>query len=197
MVNSSYLKSIRKAKNINLSTLSADIGCTASYLSQIERGLKQPSLSVLRKLSEALNIPMVSLLAPENPEQSPPQDRSFYVSFADQRNKVILPELKTKSEVFTPINDDCAMRGTIYTTPSGCFSSEGMILHTYDECLFVLEGSADVYFENEIIYLKKGDSLYIYMPAQSITLRIAERMISCLSPSAAATPNSAATFGLR
>ena len=95
MVNSSYLKSIRKAKNINLSTLSADIGCTASYLSQIERGLKQPSLSVLRKLSEALNIPMVSLLAPENPEQSPPQDRSFYVSFADQRNKVILPELKT------------------------------------------------------------------------------------------------------
>lgn len=162
MVNSSYLKSIRKAKNINLSTLSADIGCTASYLSQIERGLKQPSLSVLRKLSEALNIPMVSLLAPENPEQSPPQDRSFYASFADQRNKVILPELKTKSEVFTPINDDCAMRGTIYTTPSGCFSSEGMILHTYDECLFVLEGSADVYFENEIIYFKKGDSLYIY-----------------------------------
>ena len=76
MVNSSYLKSIRKAKNINLSTLSADIGCTASYLSQIERGLKQPSLSVLRKLSEALNIPMVSLLAPENPEQSPSQDRS-------------------------------------------------------------------------------------------------------------------------
>ena len=31
----------------------------------------------------------------------------------------------------------------------------------------------------------------------AITLRIAERMISCLSPSAAATPNSAATFGLR
>lgn len=162
MINGEYVKSIRKKKNITLSALSADIGCTASYLSQIERGLREPSLPMLRKLSEALNIPMVSLLSPAKQEQSLSQNNSFHVTFADQRNIVVLPELKTKSEVFTPINRDCSMRGTVYTTPAGCFSSEGMIGHTYDECMFVLEGQAEVYVENDRIHLKKGDSIYIY-----------------------------------
>lgn len=58
MINGEYVKAIRKKKNITRSALSADIGCTASYLSQIERGLREPSLPMLRKLSEALNIPM-------------------------------------------------------------------------------------------------------------------------------------------
>ena len=37
-----------------------------------------------------------------------------------------------------------------------------MIGHTYDECMFVLEGQADVYVENDLVHLKKGDSIYIY-----------------------------------
>lgn len=162
MINGEYVKSIRKKKNITLSALSADIGCTASYLSQIERGLREPSLPMLRKLSEALNIPMVSLLSPAKQESATVENNSFHVTYAHQRNVISLPQLKTKSEVFTPLNSDCSMRGTIYTTPAGYFSSEGMICHTYDECMFVLEGLVDVYVENDLVHLKEGDSIYIY-----------------------------------
>lgn len=162
MINGEYLKSIRKKEKITLSSLSSDIGCTASYLSQIERGLREPSLPMLRKLSESLNIPMVSLISPANPESEAAENNSFHITYANQRNVIYLPQLKTKSEVFTPQNSDCSMRGIIHTTPPGYFSSEGMIYHTYDECMFILEGTANAYVENDVFNLKKGDSIYIH-----------------------------------
>lgn len=162
MINGEYLKFIRKKENITLSALSSDIGCTASYLSQIERGLREPSLPMLRKLSEALNVPMVSFLSPAKQDSAAVESSSFHVTYAHQRNVISIPQLKTKSEVFTPQNNDCSMRGTIYTTPVGYFSSEGMISHTYDECMFILEGLADIYVEEDIVHMEKGDSIYIY-----------------------------------
>lgn len=166
MINGEYLKAIRKERGITLAVLSRETGCTASYLSQIERRLKEPSLPMLRKLSETLNIPMVSLLSSVNDNQQPSKNSFFQVTLAGQRNVVILPELETKSEIFTPINSSCSMKGTIYTTPPGKYSSEGMINHTYDECIFVLSGQTTVFIESEAVSLKGGDSIYIYAAAK-------------------------------
>jgi transcriptional regulator with XRE-family HTH domain len=49
----------RKANgNVSLQDLADDLKCTQSFLSQIETGLKQPSLTLAVKLSDLTGIPV-------------------------------------------------------------------------------------------------------------------------------------------
>ena len=55
------LKQIREQKNISKSQLSIDVGCDISYIGQIERCKKVPTLKTIEKLANALNIPVKDL----------------------------------------------------------------------------------------------------------------------------------------
>jgi transcriptional regulator with XRE-family HTH domain len=58
-----YLRSQRKLANLSLRQLAELTSLSNPYLSQIERGLHQPSVRVLKLLSGALNISAEKLLA--------------------------------------------------------------------------------------------------------------------------------------
>jgi transcriptional regulator with XRE-family HTH domain len=58
-----YIRSQRKLANLSLRQLAKLTSLSNPYLSQIERGLHQPSVRVLRLLSDALNISAETLLA--------------------------------------------------------------------------------------------------------------------------------------
>ena len=58
-----YIRSQRKLANLSLRQLAELTSLSNPYLSQIERGLHQPSVRVLKLLSGALNIPAETLLA--------------------------------------------------------------------------------------------------------------------------------------
>ena len=51
----------RKIKGLNIREFSKLTGLSTSLLSQIERGLANPSLNSLRSIAEALNIPLFTL----------------------------------------------------------------------------------------------------------------------------------------
>jgi transcriptional regulator with XRE-family HTH domain len=53
----------RKRANLSLRELAAKTSLSNPYLSQVERGLHQPSVRVLRAISEALNLSAETLLA--------------------------------------------------------------------------------------------------------------------------------------
>lgn len=78
MINGSYLRKLRKSHNYTLIEFSQEIGCTASFLSQLERGQKEPSLTTLRKLSEVLGVPIASFFLPEE-ETAPLTYSSAYI----------------------------------------------------------------------------------------------------------------------
>jgi transcriptional regulator with XRE-family HTH domain len=58
-----YIRSQRKLANLSLRQLAQLTSLSNPYLSQIERGLHQPSVRVLRLLSDALNVSAETLLA--------------------------------------------------------------------------------------------------------------------------------------
>ena len=60
MINGSYLRQLRLSRNCTLKQASAAAGCTASFISQVERGLKEPSLSTLRNLADFFGVSLVS-----------------------------------------------------------------------------------------------------------------------------------------
>src|SRR5215469_14006180 len=59
----SFIRSQRKLANLSLRQLAELTSLSNPYLSQIERGLHQPSVRVLRLLADALNVSAETLLA--------------------------------------------------------------------------------------------------------------------------------------
>ena len=58
-----FIRTQRKLANLSLRQLAEMTSLSNPYLSQIERGLHQPSVRVLRALSEALDVSAETLLA--------------------------------------------------------------------------------------------------------------------------------------
>src|ERR1700722_3215778 len=59
----SFIRSKRKLANMSLRQLAERTRLSNPYLSQIERGLHQPSVRVIRLISDALNVSAETLLA--------------------------------------------------------------------------------------------------------------------------------------
>src|SRR5437763_17023479 len=58
-----YIRLQRQMADLSLRGMAELTKVSNAYLSQVERGLHQPSLRVLRAIAEALNIPPDALLA--------------------------------------------------------------------------------------------------------------------------------------
>jgi transcriptional regulator with XRE-family HTH domain len=58
-----FIRSKRKLANLSLRQLAERTKISNPYLSQIERGLHQPSVRVIRLISDALNVSTETLLA--------------------------------------------------------------------------------------------------------------------------------------
>ncbi len=58
-----FIRSQRKLANLSLRQLAEMTSLSNPYLSQVERGLHQPSVRVLKLLSDALNVSAETLLA--------------------------------------------------------------------------------------------------------------------------------------
>src|SRR5271170_3315102 len=59
----SFIRAQRKMANLSLRQLADLTSLSNPYLSQVERGLHQPSVRVLKALSDALNVSAETLMA--------------------------------------------------------------------------------------------------------------------------------------
>ena len=57
-----FIRAQRRLADLSLREMATMTDVSNAYLSQIERGLHEPSLSVLRAIAEALDVPLGSLL---------------------------------------------------------------------------------------------------------------------------------------
>ncbi len=166
------LKQIRKAKGYTLSTLSSMTGCTSSFLSQLERGLKQPSLEMLRRISSCLEVPIFDLISESNflKNDSPKKvDKKYNIIKYNNRKKVVMPEILTEYEFITPYSpdgsDNSRVVGMYISLLPGKWSCEKSVSLEYDISIFIVNGTVNITIENDTFTLGKGDSVYIYSGA--------------------------------
>lgn len=171
-MNFEKLKDIRQKRGFTLAQVSQASGYTASFLSQIERGLKEPSLTALRKLSDVYSVQLVSLFMEDeneeeqssvNAEKRP--NRSVYVIRKDKRKEITIPKVFTTCEFITPMKtaseDQHGLSGYIVKLMPGCWISEKQINHATDESTYVISGTMKAVVGKELHYLNEGDSIYI------------------------------------
>jgi len=142
---------------MTLNELASKTDVTASYISQVERDIIEPSLSSLRKIAVALGVPLFTFL--HNDTIDP------VVVRAAERRKLDLPESSIVYEFVTPMVSDQKVQPKMeiiyFTLAAKSWTSEENITHEADECIFVIEGELQVYLEDKSYHLMAGDSIYI------------------------------------
>lgn len=151
------IREIRHKKGMTLNELSRLTGVTASYLSQLERDIIEPSLSSLRKIAGALNVPIYSFLVDEQKEH--------ILIRKDERKKLELPGCSITYQFLTPMafegGTPAKMEMIYYQLDPLSWSSEDYIRHPAEEIIFIIQGNIEFYLNDEKYLVHEGDSIYI------------------------------------
>ena len=145
------IRQMRKSQDMSLSELAGEIGKTSSYLSQVERGLAEPSITALREISKALNVPIFYFLAEEEEQNA--------LVRKDQRKKISYPESSSQVELISPdLNRQMEMI-EVRLEP-GESTVESPLPHRGEECTLVLQGRMRIEIGEAEHELEPGDSIY-------------------------------------
>jgi transcriptional regulator with XRE-family HTH domain len=154
------IKNIRKSKGITLQEMSNRTGISLNHLSQIERGRTNPSIGTLKKITDVLGVPFMSLGNGESSLPLPPNNQKrAEVVRGDMRKMLVYPKSKTKVFLLTP---DLQRKLEVMLSETGPDEQgpEEWYSHEGEEFGFVLEGRLEVAVEDEIHILEPGDSIY-------------------------------------
>lgn len=109
MINTKLIKDIRESAKMSIKQLADHTKLSTSYLYQVERGDKEPSLSALNKISKALNTPTSAFLGNHEAVNNffinrvdPKKNKSTYVHNLEHYHKVF-PGAKDLSDIMNRI----------------------------------------------------------------------------------------------
>ncbi|KUO48753.1 MAG: MerR family transcriptional regulator [Desulfitibacter sp. BRH_c19] len=166
------IRKIRSEKNMSLRDLAEGTGLTPSFLSQMERDLTEPSITSLRKISAALDVPIFFFLV-EDDETNP-------VIRKNQRKVLQLPQSNLIYELLSP-DFEKSMEIMIARLKPGAESCEIPLSHSGEECLVVLEGKMEITVGSSTYILEEGDSIYYHSAVPHILKSIGENELVFLS----------------
>lgn len=166
------IREARKKKGMTLKQVADATGYTIGHISQIERNLKSPSLSALRKIAACLECSEVWLIMGESEQSLLPQSsgesdsRKSYLIRKENRIPMKIPEIDISYSIFTPshLPDGRAAKitGLMVRMQPRHWVTEQMISHTtYDESLLLLKGELELHMDNSVYTVHEGDSFYI------------------------------------
>ena len=150
------VRNIRKKRGITLKELAEKTGLSIGYISQIERNLTDPSLSTLRKLSAALDIPTYLFMGGE----------SSTGLTTRQADMMILsqPNSNIRYHLLTPMpNGDFVPQSLVirFELEPHCKDGDLPVIHPSEEILLLEQGQLDVLVESETIRLNAGDTTVV------------------------------------
>ncbi|KAA3654778.1 MAG: XRE family transcriptional regulator [Chloroflexi bacterium] len=166
------IKEQRNKMGLSLRDLAGKVDLTASFLSQIERDQASPSIDSLRKISQALNVPVFYFLL----EQEGPSA----VVRKDQRRQLTLPDANITYQLLTP---NVERKMGVILAELNPHDGEVPLVHYQhtEECIFVIEGKLDITLGNKVHHLEEGDTVYFDGPMLQRLQAQGNKMVKYLS----------------
>lgn len=147
------IRNLRKKKKMTIKDLAEKAKITSSMLSQIERGLANPSINTLRELTDCLQIPLYKFFQ-TNTSQGGEIVRST------ERKVIGLPGNETFYELLTP-DTKGEIEFCIMHVPGRSCSEDKSRAHEGEENSFVIKGPILIEVDGIEYRLETGDSLRI------------------------------------
>lgn len=145
------MRAVRRERNMTLTELARRTDLSPGLISQVERGRTNPSLETLRRVAEALDVPIFDLL-----DQT--AEESAAVVTRDRRMLVRSPHGGVTYTRISPGRGNLeVLEGTL--EPGGSSAPEPWS-HPSEECIVVLSGELVVEVDDRVYELSAGDSCY-------------------------------------
>lgn len=149
------IRALRLERHLTLEEVSGGSGVSVGSLSQIERGIGNPSFYTLVKISHSLRIPVGRLLdttATVHPVVRKNERRRLETSHSIDLSKDTLYELLTPSL-------DGELEVVYLEVPPNTSTEATPFTHEGEEVGFILEGVHEVHLDGEVYTLREGDSI--------------------------------------
>ena len=198
------IRTLRNEQNLKISDLADMTGLTSSTISQVERALISPSIASLKKICDALNIPLGYLFEDadsSNVQKPAAQEVSPKVSSADLETFVNIYPLvnlmgaspvvhKENRKILSPgkgirfylLNPN--MSGSIEMIYNeydpGANTGPPMYAHPGSECGLILSGELVIQIKEEIYVLKEGDSITFNSTDPHMKSNESDQMCTCI-----------------
>lgn len=150
------ISDLRKTKKLTIKELATRAKVTPSMLSQLERGLTNPSINTLKTIAEVLDVQLFTFFIEDEPKDN------LVVKPGDRRQMIIPSEgeeLITYELLSPDLNGDVEL-AIMTLTPSSHTSKENF-KHLGEEVAYVSKGNLILYLNDDEIELSEGDSVKI------------------------------------
>ncbi len=143
----------RLRRGLTLAQLATQVNLTVSALSQIERGASDPSISSLRRIAQAFDVPMFQFMVGT-------AQREIVVR-RDRRTKLTFPDRELEYELVSADTSGEFEVLALVIAPGGSTSAIASS-HSSEECALVLKGEVVVEVSGQSYVLGQGDSIKIH-----------------------------------
>lgn len=160
------IQTVRKSQGMTIKQLSEQIGISASMLSQIERGLANPSIATMKSIADALHEPLYNFFLPNSEENN-----EDLITRAGQRSKYAFSPIEgAQGRARRPDGYQCERLSTQktpnlvmlrVTLPPHSISHSIPRQHEDTEIAFVENGAVKVQLGDKTVPLNCHDSITI------------------------------------
>ena len=170
---SQRIRELRKKKNITLKELGEKTDLSASFLSQVERGVSSMTITTLKKVADTLGAPISDLVDVDKAD-----------SFVSLRNAQRL-NLQRSYISYLPLGgrfEGRKLEGLILTMKPNCEDQE-MMHHAGEEFYYVLSGKATFYVGGEEYEIGEGEVIHYpsSVPHRTVNRQDTELVMLCVS----------------
>lgn len=145
------IRTIRKERGFTLEIMATKTGLSKGLLSQVERGISQPSLDSLWKITKALESSIIHFF--EDVDQ-----KHVHVTRKEKRRQMVFPESTGVYSLLSAGGNTKLGLMEVRLDP-GQVVSDRFVQQDGEECFVVSEGRIVVRFSDEEYQLSAGDSI--------------------------------------
>jgi transcriptional regulator with XRE-family HTH domain len=158
------IRALRTEAGLTLDTVAGQAGVSRSLISQVERGLAQPSLTTLRSIAAVLGVQMASLFHDDNDDAALPSEapEQRFVVRAGHQKHVRLDAPGAEYRLLTPDGDRLIEFLWCRVAPSSSMppGDGGFQAHRGEEDAYILSGSLTYLLGGvDEVVVNAGDSI--------------------------------------
>lgn len=144
------IRALREQRGLSMRAVSKRCGLSVNAISRIERGENSPTVSSLRLLAAALEVPIAAFFADDNEQGTIFVKQDSRLRYSD--NGVVMESLASGllEQQLEPF---------LMTIEPSTDGGNKPIVHEGDEFVFCLEGELDVCVGDRLYQLARGDSI--------------------------------------
>ena len=145
------LRDLREERGLSIVHLANELGVSSSHISQIERNVSSPSITMLKRIAHVLNVPITYFFEEETKTSS--------IIKKSERKKLFLPDSNLTYELLSPsmVKDFQLLLTRIEV---GGSMGDSAIGHAGDECCLITKGEVEFIVDDVTHHLEEGDSIY-------------------------------------